>query len=245
MIRNHLIQKVTEPTVFVTKGRQRVKQYDNIIYLKNGDQFEIELFNPTTNKILAKISLNKVSLGSGIILRPGERVFLDRYFDAAKKFLFETYEVDNTQDVKEAISNNGFVEVEFYKEQVINYNLTYINTITANPTWTTCPTCPTYPTWIDYNTNIKSAAYCCNNLNESVPNKIETGRIEKGDNSSQTFDYDTTTFESSYTWKSSWKILPESQKQITKEDLVVYCSNCGAKRKKSTFKFCPICGQKF
>ena len=100
---------VTVPTVYVTKGRQRVKQYDNyIVYLKNGDEFEIEFFNPTINKVLAKINLNGKSLGSGIVLRPGERVFLERYIDEAKKFLFETYEVDgNDSNVKEAIKMNG------------------------------------------------------------------------------------------------------------------------------------------
>jgi len=55
----------TVPTAFVTKGRQRVKQYDgNAVFLNNGDEFEIELFNLTTNKVLAKIELNGVSLGS-------------------------------------------------------------------------------------------------------------------------------------------------------------------------------------
>ena len=49
-------QRVTVPTVFVTKGRQRVKQYGNTIYLKNGDEFEIELFNPTTGKVLKELS---------------------------------------------------------------------------------------------------------------------------------------------------------------------------------------------
>ncbi|HOG38684.1 MAG TPA: hypothetical protein PLD95_04445, partial [bacterium] len=82
------------PSAFITKGRQRIKQYNDTVYLKNGDEFEIELFNPTQNKIRAEILLNDVSIGSGIVLRPGERVFLDRYLDEPKKFKFETYNVD-------------------------------------------------------------------------------------------------------------------------------------------------------
>ena len=91
---NYQTQRETVPVAYVTKGRQRVKQFsghgNGSVYLRNGDEFELELFNPTTSKVLAKISLNGKSLGSGIVLRPGERVFLERYFDEAKKFLFET-----------------------------------------------------------------------------------------------------------------------------------------------------------
>ena len=79
----------TEPTAFVTKGRQRVKQYNNdSVYLNNGNEFELELFNPTTSKVMAKIELNGISIGAGIVLRPGERVFIERYLDEAKKFMF-------------------------------------------------------------------------------------------------------------------------------------------------------------
>ena len=44
-------QRVTAPTLFITKGRQRVKQYDNVVYLKNGDEFELELWSLWDNGI--------------------------------------------------------------------------------------------------------------------------------------------------------------------------------------------------
>lgn len=63
--------------------------------MKNGSEFELELFNPKQTTILAKIKINGSYIGGGgIVLRPGERVFLERYLDDAKKFLFETYNVD-------------------------------------------------------------------------------------------------------------------------------------------------------
>jgi hypothetical protein len=94
-------------------------------YLEKGQEFQIELFNPTTDVVLAKISLNnRVLSQGGLVLNPGQRVFLDRYFDVAKKFLFDTYEVSNSAEVKEAIKNNGDVKIEFYKEQKpVEYNL--------------------------------------------------------------------------------------------------------------------------
>jgi hypothetical protein len=61
---------------------------ETTVYLNNGDEFEIELFNPTISKVMAKIDLNGISIGPGVVLRPGERVFLERYINEAKKFLF-------------------------------------------------------------------------------------------------------------------------------------------------------------
>ena len=110
----------TAPSAYVTKGKQRIKQYDKSVYLNNGDEFEIELFNPTQNKVLAKIEINGNNIGgSGIVLRPGERVFLERYLNEAKKFLFETYKVNGSNsDVLKAIENNGDLSVKFYSEYI-------------------------------------------------------------------------------------------------------------------------------
>ena len=105
------------PQSFITRSKQRLKQHIDTVYLNNGDEFEIELYNPTQNKVLAKIELNGKSIGNGIVLRPGERVFLERYLDEAKKFLFETYVVNgNNKEVQESIAKNGDVVVKFYDE---------------------------------------------------------------------------------------------------------------------------------
>jgi hypothetical protein len=116
MEKNNLTGSI--PVAFVTKGRQRLKQYDNIVYLNNNDEFELELLNKTTTKVLARIELNGASIGSGIVLKPGERVFLERYLDVSKKFLFETYNVDgDDKEILKAISKNGDVTVKFYREE--------------------------------------------------------------------------------------------------------------------------------
>ena len=102
------IQRDDVPSTYITKNKQRIKQYGNIVYLNNGDEFELELFNPTKNKILAEIELNGNSIGPGLILRPGERVFLERFVNTAKKFLFETYKIDGRDAfAKQAIENNN------------------------------------------------------------------------------------------------------------------------------------------
>jgi hypothetical protein len=117
---NYVAPKMPSANLAVNKSRVKLynKQGDlPTYYLQKGQEFQIELFNPTTETVLAKITLNgNVISQGGLVLNPGQRVFLDRYLDVAKKFLFDTYEVANTQEVKEAIVNNGDFKVEFYRE---------------------------------------------------------------------------------------------------------------------------------
>jgi Zn finger protein HypA/HybF involved in hydrogenase expression len=255
------------PQSFITKGKQRLKQYVDTVYLKNGDEFEIELFNPKNHKVLAKIELNGVSIGNGIVLRPGERVFLERYLDDAKKFKFETYMVEgNDKAVENAIKNNGDVIIRFYDEYIqpswngmgatISTWTTYPSTLTfgtGNPTYTTnvlsgTITSPNLGGTTTSNTYYYNNAAINSTINSFVSDdsvKVETGRVEKGSVSTQYFDYDNTTFNTYTSQTNWWRIKPQSLKPIVREDLVVYCTECGSKRKKDTHKFCPHCGTKF
>jgi hypothetical protein len=116
---------ISYPTVNLAINKSRVKMYNKAsdmptFYLKKGEEFQIELFNPTRDTVLAKIKLNGNIISSGgLILRPGERVFLDRFIDVNKKFLFDTYEVSNSEEVRKAIEDNGDLEVEFFKERFL------------------------------------------------------------------------------------------------------------------------------
>jgi len=273
-------QKVTVPTLFVTKDKHRVKQYENhVIYLKDGEEFELELFNPTTKKVLAKIKLNDEYLDSGIVLRPGERVFLERYLNEARKFIFSTYTVDKKDpNVQKAIKDNGKVEVEFYQEQP-NNNIVYLNNGYTydwwqNPDpWVSNPSVYYCGNTTSINVGSSDGAHtltsgadvgdmgiqafncsCDINVSGSMERGLdadppldmqETGRVEKGANSNQSFEYDSTSFNTWVSWRQSWTILPLSQKAFVKEDLKIFCTECGAKRKKGSFKFCPHCGNKY
>ena len=58
MIKNYSTQnRDVKPESFITRGKQRLKQHVDTVYLNNGDEFEIELYNPTTNKILAQFAI--------------------------------------------------------------------------------------------------------------------------------------------------------------------------------------------
>jgi hypothetical protein len=240
------------PEAFITKGKKRIKQFDGQVYLSDGDEYEIELFNPTQEVVLAKIKIDGDYIaGGGIVLRRGERVFLERFLDSPNRFKFSTYVVNgNNTEVQDAIKNNGYVEIEFYDEYKPTWNSgflttgTNIHTINGNPiTFTT--TSGTTSTSTFYNASLTANTFAGPNI-RNLSNKVETGTTEKGGSSEQSFQHTNKTFNSFSFWNVAWQILPTSQKQYTAEEVGVnYCGECGAKRKKSSFKFCPHCGTKF
>ncbi len=287
------------PTANIAVNKSRIKVYNTqgempTYYLQSGQEFQIEIFNPTTDVVLAKITLNNKALSQGgLILNPGQRVFLDRYLDVAKKFLFDTYEVANTNEVKKAIENNGDVKVEFFKERVPQYfggTLTLQGSGTyggsfGNPTWVnntggyvhningTCTTGNASFTTTSAsigNTALYSSSVTMDSFNASdvtysqrtEPIKkekrlktlgsmlrsaktVETGRVEQGSSSDQTFKTVNKDFDYFAFHTVEYKLLPVSQKINTVEDLnvKVYCTNCGAKLGKG-HKFCSSCGTK-
>ncbi len=118
------------PTAGICINRSRLKVYHKestpTYYLEDAQEFSVELYNPTQETVLAKIQLNgkEISQG-GLVLKPAERIFLERYLDVAKKFKFETYTVSNTTESKKAIELNGDIVIKFYRESPptsINYS---------------------------------------------------------------------------------------------------------------------------
>ena len=110
------------------KGRKSIKSSEGHrsesisgkVYLQNDEEFEIELFNPLRVSVLADIKLNGQSISkTGLVVKPGQRVYLDCFIDDKKKFIFRTYEIENTEASLEATSDNGLLEVFFYKEDVV------------------------------------------------------------------------------------------------------------------------------
>jgi hypothetical protein len=233
----------SQAQAFITKRKQRLKQINRNIYLKDGDEYEIELFNPNPSYILAKIKIDGDYLSDGgIVLRPGERVFLERFLDSNNKFVFKTYNVDGEAEYVGALRNNGLIEVEFYleKQNGVLYGNSTLTIATATPTYTLFGG-TTYTT-----NNVNLSTLTTSNSTTYVSKPIETGTTEKGSNSNQKFTNSDRSFEFSSFLTTIWKILPESQKQYDAKELnVLYCGECGSKRKKDTHKFCPHCGTKF
>lgn len=250
--------------VGIAKNKSLLKEYQNrTVYLKDGDEFQIMLFNPTEFKIGAKIKINGSEIPNMVVLRPGERIWLDRYLDINRKFKFSTYTVDKTNEALNAIRYNGTIEISFYYENTKrndimicdSINTPYIsndNIITTSPktypiTWGTTSSIsteiPTVSTAYYTYTTLECKSEC-NAKNAKNSKDLETGRIEKGGISDQLFDKDYSDF-SYYAFKTETiKILPISQKPYNKKDIEKkYCAECGRKLNPK-FKYCPKCGAK-
>ena len=97
-------------------------KYQRVVYLNDGDEFQIQLFNPEQHPIAAKIHLNGEELSDMLVLRPGERIWLERYLDQARKFKFSTYEIEDSYEAEKAASLNGEVKVQFYRVKTPSQN---------------------------------------------------------------------------------------------------------------------------
>jgi hypothetical protein len=120
--------QVGKPTAHITKKKSRLKVYNgHVVFLNDKDNFEFEIHNPKQKSVLCKIKLNGEYISNnGVVLRPGQRVFLERFFDSNNKFEFSTYKVKDTSENRSAIDLNGDVQIEFYDEQEISNNFLYV-----------------------------------------------------------------------------------------------------------------------
>jgi hypothetical protein len=271
---------VSKPQAWIAVSNNRQRIYDantenEKVYLEDGQEFQIELYNPTEISYVAKIYVNgQLISSSGLVLKPGQRYFLDRFIDENKKLVFSTYDVENTAGAKAAIAKNGDLRVDFHAEYFQNFAWTagtgtvttwglphtltvntppffrdYGNYSTPVSTFTTATTGN-----ITYTSGTTNTYFCSNsgtlstNINSSSTRSkssksIETGRIEKGGKSNQSFDNDNGTYNSYASWSSAYKILPRSAKPVEVSEIRSYCPGCGTRMKKQNWKFCPTCGE--
>jgi hypothetical protein len=259
-----------EVTAHITIKRQRLKQDRDRVYLQNGEEFEIELFNPHSEKVLATININGKATGNGIVLRPGERVFLERYLDKASKFAFETYQVDGDDDnAMRAIAQNGNVTVRFYEVKPqprengfrlennnlwVNTSAPVFNQVYGSASNTFNGSAALYNATFTANTSFSDPSLTTMSTSSTLGTKrfktkttraIETGMVSEGTSSGQKFAKDTTEFMNAPFHTIEWQLMPYSTRPMTADEIKVYCTECGAKQRKPTHKFCPHCGEKF
>ena len=217
---------------YVSVNKNRLKIYeDNKYYLSNNTNFEIELVNNDDKKYLVEIYLNEHSIGS-IVIGANSHNYLERYIDDNRKFQFNTFEIDNVGETEEARERNGSIQIYFYP-QITSYpkvsfcyssftNGPFTNNLFINSPLTNTPVDTCYST--------------------SSTNTIETGRINEGENSNQTFTYSSNSFKDKSVYSLDYQILPISLKPY--EGIKTYCSECGTKIRHQNWKYCTNCGTK-
>lgn len=258
------------PSVVITSNHNELKLYQgNIVYLNDGDNFELRFFNPLQEKIGVEIMFNGIRKGDGyLVLKPGQDLTLDRFLDEQRKMLFETYTINgNNKEAVEAIEKNGVISFNFYKEYYSNSNqqknvnvnydfppkpirhskdfCVYGNSGNLGTLGMSNSSFSTYSTTNNNSRCYSSSVFTStldslNCLNDS----LETGRIEKGDQSDQKLKGVNMNFASSPFHSMTYRLMPYSTMNREIGEIRQYCSNCGYRLRKSSWKFCPSCGNK-
>ena len=263
-----------EKMVRIAKNKSLLKEYKTsnnprTVYLSDGEEFQIQLYNPYNYTVSAKITLNGTEIPNVLVLRPAERVWLDRYLDTPRKFKFETYEVDNDKNTEKITAQNGLIEVNFYREAPRRKNqfnihvhnpygimdsLTpglcdYVTLQNTSKTFSPETIIQTY-----YNSDSSCVGSCACTTTTTVANasqsgdqialnSIETGRVTEGSYSDQKLDTVDLGFNPWVCNTETIKILPLSRKPVSSNDLKKqYCPSCGHKIN-DKYKFCPYCGE--
>ena len=180
---------ITAPAAWIVnsndRGRKSIKK--GKVYLQDKEEFQIELYNPLQNCVLADIKLNGNSISkSGLVLNPGQRFYLDCFIDDKKKFIFNTYEVDESDETQQAIAKNGLLEVFFYKESVVtleNWNDKFNRILTGR----------TYPYWVYPSYYPWSGVYYGTGITTGICNTTTTAGNFNLTNSTSTAYYSNTT----------------------------------------------------
>ena len=62
--------------------KEYIKSNERVVYLHDNTEFQLQLFNPFSYVIGVKIKFNDYEMSKSLlVLRPGERIWLDRFID--------------------------------------------------------------------------------------------------------------------------------------------------------------------
>lgn len=245
------------PEAFLTINKNKVKPgRDGAYYLENGQSFELRIENNTLGTFLAKLSWNGQDEKSGLVLKPAQTIYLERFVDTNNRLTFKS--LDIPKELEDHVDSAlGQLEVKFYKEvEEFNMPTPFIpeKRHPFSPTYTP-PSTPTFPPISPYWYDNTGEYHWSNNTTAGVnqdrkvlsksfssESSVKIGKIEKGGKTSQNFKESNKRFENTLHGSTLFRLKPLENKPA---DMLVrkYCSGCGAKRK-NKWKFCPYCGEK-
>ena len=135
------------PSCEILVNGQKRKLYGknkNKVYLNDGDEFQLKVYNPLSERVGFQLKMNGTDTDNSIlVVNPGQSVVVERFIGTNRKLKFSTYVVDkNNPTTKQAIKENGKLEVTFWNE----FKTYSTGTVTIqNPIWVTQPYIPNCP----------------------------------------------------------------------------------------------------
>jgi hypothetical protein len=160
---------MTLPTCDILVNGQKRKLYGkkkNKVYLHNGDNFQLQIFNPLQERIGVQLCMNGQKVDDDLlVINPGQEILIERFIGTNRKMTFSAYEIDTSKmsesRVKEAvkaIEKNGILEVVFWNEKKpVQTIFTASSTTTITPNY--IPTYPTNPDWITFNDRLYDSSH--------------------------------------------------------------------------------------
>lgn len=117
------------PTCDIMVNGQKRKLYgkkNNKVYLHNGDNFQLKVFNPLQERIAVSLKINGVNVDNDVlVINPGQEFVIERYIGTNRKLTFSSYEIDTTnmseeriKEATKAIEKNGVLEIIFWNEKI-------------------------------------------------------------------------------------------------------------------------------
>ena len=178
--------------------------------------------------------------------------------------VFDTYTIDgNNPSAVKAAEMNGLLEFKFYKEKFRNYGGTGFHSpgiFTTDKDWSlkaSDSTSTYYSGTLTGNSgtlsNTSSVTFDGSSFDTSPEffksnSIVETGRVEKGEESNQNMNMVDVDFDSFPFHTINYQLKPESNMSRSvsyqSKEIRNYCSNCGYRIRKQSWKYCPHCSEK-
>jgi len=193
------------PSCEILVNGQKRKLYGknkNKVYLNDGDDFQLKVYNPLSERVGFQLKMNGTDTDNSIlVVNPGQSVVVERFIGTNRKLKFSSYVVDkNNPTTKQAIKENGKLEVTFWNELKMYSS----GTVTIqSPIWITPPYIPNYPPITTPYIPQQPYYYCGDNFSSSAGWTNNCGTVKSGGSNTLTDNSSTTTFRCAGTPTSS------------------------------------------
>lgn len=220
-------------TCVLVNGQVQKELSDGIVPIHFGAEYSLRFRNKNDRRAVVKFTIDGENVsGGGYIIPANSYIDIHRHADKDAKFKFVGIDSPDAVDFGKNKSNtiNGIVEARFYFEKPQQYANYWYN-------------------YTEYPNLIKPTFGECKSFSlQSTPtmsfNSLQEGCTVEGAMSGQMFTTAHVDLEAECVCLrlTLRGFSPENPAQ---EATIMYCTNCGNKKSRSSDNFCGLCGHKF